>query len=138
MFTVDWHWLFSATVVFQATGTQKSSFSDGEIVVFPTVTYNEGSGYNRVTGKFTAPASGVYAFTKQTCTHNNYALTAFVHNTNNLLASEISSTGYSCSSAHVFVQMSRGEQLWVKTTSSTFLYVDAVAHASFSGVLMHD
>ncbi len=39
--------------------------SDGGIIVFDTISYNYGSGYSNVTGKFQAPTSGLYQVTVQ-------------------------------------------------------------------------
>jgi len=131
---------FAATVVFQAKLSSSTSYSTDQVVMFPAVTYNEGSGYSNTTGKFTAPVTGVYAFAKQTCTSSDYAYTAFVHNALIVLASEANtrSTSASCSSAQIFVHMSKGDLMWVKATSSTYLFYDnPYRHTSFSGALMH-
>jgi len=128
---------FAATIVFLATQSSfMLGYSPDDVVVFPNVTYNEGSCDSNSTGKFTAPVSGLYAFTKQACEyHNKYSCTAFVHNNQEVLAS----VGYpnACSSAQIFVHMSRGDQMWVKTTASSFLYADSTRQTSFSGALMH-
>jgi len=133
--------VFTATIVFQATLSSLTSYTDNQEVMFPSVTYNEGSGYSNTTGKFTAPVSGVYAFTKQTCTSSgsrSYAYTAFVHNTQIVLASEANTPSGSCSSAQIFVHMSKGDLMWVKATSTTYLFYDnPYRHTSFSGALMH-
>jgi len=131
--------VFTATIVFQATLSSLTSYTDNQEVMFPSVTYNEGSGYSNTTGKFTAPVSGVYAFAKQTCTDGNYAYTAFVHNTQIVLASEARTTSASsCSSAQIFVHMSKGDLMWIKTTSNSYLYHDGpYRQTSFSGALMH-
>ena len=132
----------SATVVFQATGVQKTSgYSVGETVIFPAVTYNEGSGYNSSTGKFMAPVSGVYAFAKQICENpDTYSYTAFVHNGHSVLSSMNQVPNfYSCQSAQVFVQMASGDQMWVRVVfrSSSRLYYDSQLQTSFSGSLIH-
>jgi len=131
----------SATVVFQATGIQKTSgYSINETVIFPTVTYNEGAGYNSSTGMFTAPVSGLYAFAKQMCeAASTYSYTAFVHNGQSVLSSMNQvSNFYSCQSAQVFVQMASGDQMWVMIVgSSSHLYYEISLQTSFSGSLMH-
>jgi len=132
----------SASVVFQATGVRKSNgYSTGETVVFPTVTYNEGSGYSSSTGKFTAPVSGLYAFAKQVCTTNTvFAATAFVHNGQTVLASwNVGHPSYyGCGSAQALVRMASGDQMWVKNTDEhTLLYTDTNGQISFTGTLMH-
>jgi len=107
--------------------------------MFPIVTYNEGSGYSYSTGKFTAPVSGVYAFTKLICTSAQAAFTAFVHNTQHVLGSISKSPTFDlCSSTQVFVHMSKGDQLWVKSTDTTYFYYGYPKYeTSFSGALMH-
>jgi len=114
------------------------SIPGNQVVMFPSVTYNEGSGYNSSTGKFTAPVSGVYAFTKQTCTIHRYAHTALVHNNQTVLTAEsYSNMIASCTSAYTFVQMSKRDQMWVITTSvSHFFDVDPYQKTSFAGALV--
>ena len=112
----------------------------GETVIFPTVTYNEGSGYNNSTGKFTAPVSGLYAFAKQTCeAPDTYSYTAFVHNGQSVLSSM--NTGppnyHTCYGAQVFVRMARGDQMWVGIVSRSQFYYNSQLQPSFSGSLIH-
>ena len=132
--------VFTATVVFQAKLSTTTSYTTDQVVMFPAVTYNEGSGYSNSTGKFTAPVSGVYAFAKQTCTASGkYAYTAFVHNTQIVLTSVASTpSASSCSSAQIFVYMSKGDIMWVKATTTAYLYYEVFYRdTSFSGALMH-
>jgi len=129
-------------IVFQATGVQKNAFPQPEIVIYPTIKYNDGSGYNNSTGKFTAPMAGLYAFAKLTCSYvNDAAITAFMHNGHSVLVSQVSATSSSsqCTSAELFVKMSKGDQMWVQTVwSGTNIVFDTVYHeTSFTGAFIH-
>lgn len=109
--------------------------------MFPNVKYNEGAGYNVSTGKFSAPVSGLYAFVKQICTQSGqFAFTQFVHNGQAVLGSEIAAHTFdSCASAQVFLYLSKGDQVWVKTGSYSnnyFRHDEADRTLSFAGVFI--
>jgi len=130
----------SATIVFQVMGTQKTSFSTNDIIIFTNVTMNQGSGYSRTTGKFTAPLSGLYLFVKQICSGGgNYAYTQFVYNNNMVLRSSTSSSYNQCASAQIYLHLSKGDQVWVKLTStagSIYSYHDS-GTTNFAGALIN-
>jgi len=132
--------LVSATIVFQASGTQKASFSTNEIVIFTNATLNTGSGYNSGTGKFTAPIAGLYLFVKQICGNpNSYLFTEFVHNNTPMLESIVGYTNWQCGSTQAYMQLVRGDTVWVKiTSSSSYIYsYRAEGTTFFSGALIH-
>ena len=125
--------------MFRAHSIHKTSFSTNEIIIFSSATVNTGSGYSTTTGKFTAPIDGQYLFVKQICMHSgNYGYTAFVHNNNIVLKSLTGSNLYSCASAQTFLQLSKGDQFWVKATDSRsgFIQDQSEGTTYFAGVLM--
>jgi len=129
-------------IVFLAIGIQKSAVPQSEIIVFPTIKYNDGSGYNNLTGKFTATVAGLYAFAKLTCAYlGKSAITAFIHNGHSVLASEVTtpSSENGCTSAQLFVQMLKGDQMWVESVwyGTQILFTTHVHETNFTGSLIH-
>jgi len=126
--------------MFQATGLQNYHVNADVLLVFPNVDYNEGSGYNVTTGKFTAPVSGLYAFVKQICaSKNDLAVTRFVRNGQNILTSQTNSPTIdaACASAQVFQYLSKGDQVWVKTSWDSYFVRDgSYRDFSFAGVFI--
>ena len=43
----------------------QTAYTQGQVVVFNSASYNVGSGYNTSNGRFTAPVTGLYSFTYQ-------------------------------------------------------------------------
>jgi len=125
--------------MFRAYSTHKTSFLTDEIIIFSNATVNTGSGYSTTTGKFTATIDGRYLFVKQICMRAGYnGYTAFVHNNNIILKSNTGSSVWSCASAQTFLQLSKGDQVWVKDTygSSSFVQDQTDGTTYFAGVLM--
>jgi hypothetical protein len=48
--------------------------SSSQIIVFPTVLFNEADAYNHGTGKFTAPVNGLYMFNLAFCVYQKKTL----------------------------------------------------------------
>ena len=127
--------------MFQAKNVQKADFTLNEKVVFTTVTTNEGSGYNSSTGRFTAPVAGLYAFAKQICTHRTKsALTTFMLNDIRVLDSQTTASldENACASGQVFVQMNKGDQMWVAVKwDVTHILSETVHQSNFAGAFIH-
>ncbi|KAH3814808.1 hypothetical protein DPMN_143321 [Dreissena polymorpha] len=130
-------------IVYFRARTPATTFTSGNGVVFSQVEVNEGQGYNKVTGKFAAPVTGVYIFSVQYCAAaNKWAFLGIVQDDALLEASghHSSSMAEGCVTLQVFTALSRGQNVWVKDTSptDTKLYEQpGHRHTSFSGVLIH-
>ncbi|XP_052761744.1 heavy metal-binding protein HIP-like [Mya arenaria] len=105
------HQIATPLVYFNAYSPQTSSLSTGEVIVYKTVDTNQGDGYSSTTGKFTAPARGLYLLVMHTCTKsNNYANLHMLKEGSVLIASVYFDKDAShCSSSQVFVQLDVGE-----------------------------
>ena len=54
------------------------SVSIGDTILFQEIVQNEGKGYNKNTGIFTAPVTGTYLFTVQVCLYSNKRLSVSI------------------------------------------------------------
>jgi hypothetical protein len=52
-------------IAFSSKDVVATSYTANQTVIFPTILFNEGNGYNNTTGIFTAPVPGTYSFTLQ-------------------------------------------------------------------------
>ncbi|KAH3812927.1 hypothetical protein DPMN_141370 [Dreissena polymorpha] len=117
--------------------------NSGQDVVFTQVEVNEGQGYDKGTGKFTASVAGLYNFAVHYCTQSSqYVHTEIVHNGKSLQrSSHYGVSGFNlCPSLQVYVVMSMGDMVWVRTTpgyTSNLYQADSRVDTTFSGVLIH-
>ncbi|XP_052765527.1 uncharacterized protein LOC128206867 isoform X1 [Mya arenaria] len=130
-------------VYFHARSPQTSSLSTGEVIVYKTVETNQGNGYSATTGKFTAPARGLYLFFMHTCTPpSKYAYLQIVKESSVLIASEhYDKERYTCSTSPAFVQLDASESVWVQCSSGAAyvqLYEDSHRWTSYGGALIHN
>ncbi|XP_052817224.1 uncharacterized protein LOC128243468 [Mya arenaria] len=130
-------------VLFHASNPKDRSPATGDTIVFSDIQTNEGLGYDDVTGKFTAPVSGLYMFFMQVCVQNSvYVNLQLVKEANVLIGSSYFHTqGYPCSSAQVVTRLVESESVWVYCVlgrGSAQLYHDTnVRWTSFGGALVH-
>ncbi|XP_052817231.1 uncharacterized protein LOC128243475 [Mya arenaria] len=106
-------------VLFHASNPKDQSPATGDTIVFSDIQTNEGLGYDDVTGKFTAPVSGLYMFFIHVCVYNNvYVNLQLVKEANVLIGSSYyHTTGSPCSSAQVFTRLVESESVWVSCVS---------------------
>ncbi|XP_052279367.1 uncharacterized protein LOC127877482 isoform X2 [Dreissena polymorpha] len=127
-------------VMFSARNLSNTSLHSNESAIYIHIETNDGGGYNNVTGKFTAPVSGLYTFTVQYCvkarTVGNLEL---VQNGNPLQRGEIVGAEYAqCASLQALSKVPKGDRVWVRCTNdSEFYQDDPYRWATFSGALVH-
>ncbi|CAC5357830.1 C1QL [Mytilus coruscus] len=131
-------------VVFKARDLKTDANLIGKHLVFPNMIVNHGGGYNRHTGVFTAPVSGIYLFNIQLCPEPKSSIHMHikVKNTGKVIGDLqfYSMFGVQCVSANGVDFLSQGEQAWVQCTSASSsgdVIVVGSHGNSFSGVLVH-
>ncbi|XP_052218610.1 complement C1q tumor necrosis factor-related protein 7-like [Dreissena polymorpha] len=130
------------TIQFRAKLASSITVSSGQDVVFTRVEVNEGRGYDKGTGKFTASVAGLYHFAVHYCTQSsNWVSPEIVHNGKSLQTStHYGASAQQCSSLQAYVVMSMGDMVWAISTphyTSYFFHSDGWADNTFSGVLLH-
>ncbi|XP_060560685.1 cerebellin-3-like [Ruditapes philippinarum] len=125
-------------IAFNAYTRSGKNYGNSQTIVFPDVLLNEGGGYDKITGMFTAPVAGLYYFSVHICQAKaKYVVAAIVHgHTTIAVTSEYESIGASCSSVMAPVKMTLGERVYVKCTHPSVMLADAQYRwPSFTGVL---
>jgi len=141
-----WNYLLfvSATIVFQALRVAPhGNLSTGERVLYTSVTKNEGAGYDGTTSTITAPVAGLYAFAKQTCTlRTKSAISTFMLNGVRILDSQTTASidENACASGQLFLQMKKGDRLWVDVPapfSGSYVLSAPLHQSNFAGAFIH-
>lgn len=108
-------------------------------VIFRDITFNEGNGYDKTTGIFTAPVSGTYIFSIQFCTSANDGLGYVVMSKERELK-----RGYmkdtdqdSCYSFEAVDILGKGDRVWIAYKDPSVLIEDNYRSNYFSGVLVN-
>lgn len=93
-----------------------------ETVIFNQASLNRGSAYNTTTGKFTAPADGVYSFSWTTMSDaEKYFITEIVFNSSPMACNftdgrgRTKNAGNVMSSSNVIIEMRTGDKVWIRT-----------------------
>ena len=114
-----------------------------EVLVFQNIITNEGSGYDKSRGIFTAPVDGVYYFTVHVCAANKKYSPIGIVLDGTLIAKSIQydTDSWTCGSTGAIVTMTSGKQVWVASTgggsTAHVLYSsDSLIMNTFSGVLI--
>jgi hypothetical protein len=110
-----------------------------QTIVFPDVLLNEGGGYDKITGIFTAPLAGLYHFSVHICHATaKFMVVAIVHmDTDVAMTTGYENDNSSCSSAMALVKMEIGDRVYVKVAYPSTMYADKYRWPSFSGVLLN-
>jgi hypothetical protein len=128
------------TIAFNAYTMSSRNYANGQTIVFPDVLLNDGDGYDKITGIFTAPVAGLYYFSVHIChLQAKYVVAAIVHgDTTVAVTTEYESSLESCSSVMAPVKISVGERVYVKCTYNSALRADSKHRwPSFTGVLLN-
>ncbi|KAH3859893.1 hypothetical protein DPMN_102714 [Dreissena polymorpha] len=126
--------------IFYARLASDANLVSNQDVVFPTVTVNEGQGYNPGTGRFTASVPGIYLFSVQICVlYEKYAYLEIVQQGTTLQRSVFSdkSGHHSCVTMQAAARVASGDQIWLRATSSCYFIADSLRYTSFLGALIH-
>ena len=121
------------------------SVSVGDTILFREVVQNEGKGYNKSTGIFTAPVTGTYLFTVQVCLFSSKLLSvSIVANGTAITAGNFGDEDWNaiCHSTDGLAFVQAEEEVKVLVTyasSSSVIYPDQkdTRWSFFSGVLLH-
>nr|XP_022302808.1 complement C1q tumor necrosis factor-related protein 2-like [Crassostrea virginica] len=125
-------------IVFQSSLSKTlQNLKNKETVIYDKVWLNEGKAYNEHTGKFTATVKGIYAFSWTTLsTSGKYFISEIVHNGNVMAYSYCDGRGiggHPSSSNQVYINMRKGDKVWIRTHGSNGLYAHGGHWCSFSG-----
>lgn len=120
--------------------TSTSSSWSGSTLVFSTILYNEGDGYNSNTGIFTSPSEGHFVFFLSAQSYNKkYVYFDIVHNDNAKVRTMAYVTGspsfniYQNAANMVLLHLQRGDRVYVKRNSGSGYYSQSVPVMTFSG-----
>lgn len=129
-------------IAFFSKDISDTSPSHGQIFIFTTIKINEGNGYNKLTGQFTAPLGGLYKFDVQLCLRGGSS--NYVHF--DILANNMKvQSGYlrdydtfKCYTANTLVRLETGGKVWVVCDGcGESLLQTGDEWNTFSGVRIH-
>ena len=123
----------NAPTAFTAGVTDSSSYWSSGILVFPTILYNIGRGYDSSTGIFTSPEDGTYVFYVTITSYNSKSI--YVDIIKNGL-SKVRAKAYSSNqsgSNMVVLSLDRGDKVSVNFHSGRGYYSASTPVTSFTG-----
>jgi hypothetical protein len=128
-------------IAFHAYTKSGGSYTKNQLLIFPYVLINMGEGYDKSTGFFTAPVTGLYLFSAHICNaSSHYMIISIIHEEVVIAktdAFESDQTTCSSVSAPVLVKMG-GKVSIMSSYGSCKLYADYdFRWPSFAGVLLH-
>ncbi|XP_061195619.1 heavy metal-binding protein HIP-like [Saccostrea echinata] len=105
------------------------------VIIFKKVTLNSGNAYDATTGKFTAPADGIFSFTWTIATNSGHLLSTEIVNNDkpvsyNHVNGRHGNHNYETGSTTANIEMKKNEKVWIRA------YEDGYARptwSSFSG-----
>lgn len=128
-------------VSFRAWGVVDDSLDPNQIIVYPVVAQNDGNGYDRTTGIFTAPVAGLYLFTVQAMV---YAGEFYYHaivkdsNTHLVYSAAYEDSGSPTTSSTTAAYLNIGGKVWVKCLNKGSSKILATSNYNqFLGILIH-
>lgn len=136
----------SSPVLFKATSVQSDRNLQGEIIKFYNIVTNDGLGYDKNSGIFTAPVSGVYLFTVQICPEIGAHLQVHIV-ANGVVIGKLHFKNSSdnrdvCVSANGIHKVLEGEKAWIvcnkASSKGDVVYTNNANNAnSFSGIILN-
>jgi hypothetical protein len=130
------------TVAFKARLYADTAAPVRQVIVFPTVLFNEGDAYSSQTGKFTATTNGTYLFTIALCVHGDkYLRVNIMVDGEGYTRTYIIDKDYiNCHTADTVAVLKAGQSVWVQpspSSSGNIIYHSSFIWNTFSGVLLH-
>lgn len=115
------------------------SVDDDTDAVFDNVVTNVGDGYDRSTGRFSAPVAGVYEFTVNVAAQGKKkAAVKLLHNAVMVFTVWSESLPlWGAASNTAILTLGRGDQVWLQTVSQ-FSYLHGFMYSTFSGHLLFE
>jgi hypothetical protein len=130
-------------IAFKTDTVADRSLANNKVFVYSNIILNIGDSYNKGTGVFVAPVSGLYLFTAQVCLYNdNWVQAGIVVNGRPISKTAIGiTTWWNCYTFDAITAVEKGNEVSVKCLVdcdvSERLNENTNAVNSFSGVLIH-
>ncbi|XP_045198943.2 heavy metal-binding protein HIP-like [Mercenaria mercenaria] len=114
-------------------------FISGQTFIYKRTILNEGNGYDKTSGIFTAPVKGTYLFTVQFCTPRSDGVGYAIMSDNEEIKRGYiyDSDASSCHSSDAFAVLSKGGRVWIKCTANVVPLHGGNYWNTFSGALIH-
>ncbi|XP_060564403.1 complement C1q tumor necrosis factor-related protein 3-like [Ruditapes philippinarum] len=127
----------SKMIAFTAVLDRTKKFSNGDIVNFNLVLNNAGNGYDRNSGRFTAPVSGTYMFAFQIEHYTNKIVVHLMFENVRQCSAVIEPKGKSTQSAgNAIIALQRGQSVWIETLGGELYGNDNFYGTVFSGAFL--
>ncbi|KAL3882724.1 hypothetical protein ACJMK2_029036 [Sinanodonta woodiana] len=119
-----------------ASGNGLGPIHEREIVLFDTVLLNEGNGFNKQTGIFTCPLSGIYFFTGSVLTQHEHQVGVhlIVNGETKGNAYADGANSWDQGSISSIARCEAGQNVWISVYLGSFIHGDY--YTSFSGFLL--
>ncbi|XP_062599641.1 cerebellin-2-like [Saccostrea cucullata] len=127
------------SIAFQASLTKTlENMGSQQTVIFDKVTLNEGNGYDKKTGVFTAPEDGVYTFSWTIMSAGStYFVSELVHGGKLIAYNQADGrglTGYVMTSNNANIKMKKRDKVWIRSNDGKYAY--GGHWCSFSGIYL--
>ncbi|KAM4612136.1 complement C1q tumor necrosis factor-related protein 3-like [Polymixia lowei] len=115
-------------------------FNTDTTFIYKTVHINIGNAYNKFTGIFTAPVAGSYFFTFFYHAGGEHASTLLLYKNGERMATtsdhRTTADGADNGGNGVALQLTQGDQVYVRMRADTYVWGDGFGHTTFSGFLL--
>ena len=116
------------------------NLSIGHVLKLDQISLNEGNGYNKYTGVFTVPVSGVYLLTYSIEAHTTDHALEIELVVNNRNMGTLKTVTYTATSKTIITRLSTGQSVWLETAYTANVSIDSNSNnkfTAFSGVLLY-